>query len=477
MKAYIKKIVIVLLIFIFSFNLFSLEIPSLDEVFTISNVQEEDLTGDGIISIGLLFSGCTPESPVFNAALKNYFLLKDAVSEYKKLNQYELGEKILELMYEKVLSSYDLNTTEIQVMLTSGKYNCVSSSLLYLALATDFGLDARVQETQKHAFVILYLDDGRKIDVETTNPYGFNPGNKKEINQKSSGQKKYVTVPKSYYSNKIEVSKLKAISVIAKNRCKLMGDKLDYKNAIPLAASAYLFVQKENEKNLVREDFDKLCMNFALDGLKAGQSNQVLDFFEEVYDVYGKTKMLDSRYSDVTYNTVVDYCNKEQYDEALQFATNRFSNVDSKTQFEINQMIFQGKTIKYLAGLDWEKRIEEIKKVKMENSPYTDQNFFNMLGKMEEQSWLQIIYEYEKKEDYLKAAELCDRALQSINSSTINNRKKNCLKNHGILVHNQIVPLINQKKYDEALRILEQALKQNPNDSLLKSDYAKIKTK
>lgn len=364
MKAYIKKIVIVLLIFIFSFNLFSLEIPSLDEVFTISNVQEEDLTGDGIISIGLLFSGCTPESPVFNAALKNYFLLKDAVSEYKKLNQYELGEKILELMYEKVLSSYDLNTTEIQVMLTSGKYNCVSSSLLYLALATDFGLDARFQETQKHAFVILYLADGRKIDVETTNPYGFDPGNKKEINQKSSGQKKYVTVPKSYYNNKIEVSKLKAISVIAKNRCKLMGDKLDYKNAIPLAASAYLFVQKENEKNLVREDFDKLCMNFALDGLKAGQSNQVLDFFEEVYDVYGKTKMLDSRYSDVTYNTVVDYCNKEQYDEALQFATNRFSNVDSKTQFEINQMIFQGKTIKYLAGLDWEKRIEEIKKVK-----------------------------------------------------------------------------------------------------------------
>ena len=200
--------------------------------------------------------------------MMQYLLLKNEVEKYSDLNQYEFGEKILELMYENVLTKYDLLSTEIQVMLTAGKYNCVSASLLYLALATDCGLDARVQETEKHAFITLYLDDGQKIDVETTNPYGFNPGKKKELPQgNNSVSKKYVTVPKNYYSNRKEASKLKAISIIAKNRCKLMGDKRDYKNAIPLGASAYLFVQNEKEMKSIVDKRKEKERNKRLDAM------------------------------------------------------------------------------------------------------------------------------------------------------------------------------------------------------------------
>lgn len=393
MKIPIKRVFSILFIFLFSINLHALEMPSLEDVFSIKSegnpIQEEDITGSAVISLGLLFSGCTPESPVYNEALGQYLLLKNEVEKYSDLNQYEFGEKILELMYENVLTKYDLLSTEIQVMLTAGKYNCVSASLLYLALATDCGLDARVQETEKHAFITLYLDDGQKIDVETTNPYGFNPGKKKELPQgNNSVSKKYVTVPKNYYSNRKEASKLKAISIIAKNRCKLMGDKRDYKNAIPLGASAYLFVQNEKEKDLVRQDFDKLCGNFAIDCYNEGQSNQALDFFEEIFESYGKTKLLDTRYNDITFNNIVTFCNQGQIEEAREFFVRRAPNLDSKTEAEIKEMIHHGEIVR---------------------------------------------------------------------------------------IHNQAANLVNQKKYEEGLQIISDALIENPNETILKNDYARIK--
>ena len=89
-------------------------------------------------------------------------------------------------MYEKVIVAYKERQTRLNVMFADGSYNCVSSSLLYLALAKACGLDVRGQVTPNHAFCTLYVTDGSgggktKIDVETTNPYGFNPGVRRNV--------------------------------------------------------------------------------------------------------------------------------------------------------------------------------------------------------------------------------------------------------------------------------------------------------
>ena len=75
-------------------------------------------------------------------------------------------------------------------------------------------------------------------------------------------------------------------------------------------------------------------------------------------------------------------------------------------------------------------------------------------------------------------AKLADEALlrQSQNQQ-FKKAKSNSLYNHGVTVHNQVVPLLNNKEYKEALQILENALKDNPSNQMINDDIKKIKSR
>ena len=79
---------------------------------------------------------------------------------------------------------------------------------------------------------------------------------------------------------------------------------------------------------------------------------------------------------------------------------------------------------------------------------------------------------------FLEAAKLADEALlrQSQNQQ-FKKAKSNSLYNHGVTVHNQVVPLLNNKEYKEALQILENALKDNPENQMIREDIKKIKSR
>jgi tetratricopeptide (TPR) repeat protein len=53
------------------------------------------------------------------------------------------------------------------------KYNCISSALLFLVLAREFGFQAKGVILPTHAFAQLTLPDGKIIEVETTSPSGY----------------------------------------------------------------------------------------------------------------------------------------------------------------------------------------------------------------------------------------------------------------------------------------------------------------
>lgn len=395
--------------------------------------EEENLSGADILLFSILFEGEDLSAEDFEVFQEYYNDLFGKVRKGRTENELENAELIMKVMYDNVLSNYSRRQTKLSVMFKTGNYNCVSSSLLFLALAKDCGLDARIQETSVHAFVTVYTKDGQKFDVETTNPAGVNPGEKKMISQNSSGSKKYTIVPKTYYSNRVEISDRKAVTLPAKNICAELSDKNEFEKGIPLAASVYEFVTKE--KAAVRKDYDAICANFAAYANQNRQYEAALKLLRAVMGHYGKSDLLVRNYNDIAYNAVAESCNINDFKNARNLLVSYNYYLTEKTTQEIIDMIFESE------------KLEEIQDLMHQNK-------------------------------FLEAAKLADEALlrQSQNQQ-FKKAKSNSLYNHGVIVHNQVVPLLNNKEYKEALQILENALKDNPSNQMINDDIKKIKSR
>lgn len=395
--------------------------------------EEENLSGSDILLFSILFEGEDLSGEEFEVFQEYYNDLLGKVRKGRTENELENAELIMKVMYDNVLSNYSRRQTKLSVMFKTGNYNCVSSSLLFLALAKDCGLDARIQETSVHAFITVYTKDGQKFDVETTNPAGVNPGEKKMISQNSSGSKKYTIVPKTYYSNRVEISDRKAVTLPAKNICAELSDRNEFEKGIPLAASVYEFVTKE--KAAVRKDYDAICANFAAYANQNRQYEAALKLLRAVMGHYGKSDLLVRNYNDIAYNAVAESCNINDFKNARNLLVSYNYYLTEKTTQEIIDMIFESE------------KLEEIQDLMHQNK-------------------------------FLEAAKLADEALlrQSQNQQ-FKKAKSNSLYNHGVTVHNQVVPLLNNKEYKEALQILENALKDNPENQMIREDIKKIKSR
>lgn len=395
--------------------------------------EGENLSGSDILLFSILFEGEDLSGEEFEVFQEYYNDLLGKVRKGRTENELENAELIMKVMYDNVLSNYSRRQTKLSVMFKTGNYNCVSSSLLFLALAKDCGLDARIQETSVHAFITVYTKDGQKFDVETTNPAGVNPGEKKMISQNSSGSKKYTIVPKTYYSNRVEISDRKAVTLPAKNICAELSDKNEFEKGIPLAASVYEFVTKE--KAAVRKDYDAICANFAAYANQNRQYEAALKLLRAVMGHYGKSDLLVRNYNDIAYNAVAESCNINDFKNARNLLVSYNYYLTEKTTQEIIDMIFESEML------------EEIQDLMHQNK-------------------------------FLEAAKLADEALlrQSQNQQ-FKKAKSNSLYNHGVIVHNQVVPLLNNKEYKEALQILENALKDNPSNQMINDDIKKIKSR
>ena len=409
------------------------ETASLRITYDAKTFEEENLSGADILLFSILFEGEDLSGEEFEVFQEYYNDLLGKVRKGRTENELENAELIMKVMYDNVLSNYSRRQTKLSVMFKTGNYNCVSSSLLFLALAKDCGLDARIQETSVHAFITVYTKDGQKFDVETTNPAGVNPGEKKMISQNSSGSKKYTIVPKTYYSNRVEISDRKAVTLPAKNICAELSDRNEFEKGIPLAASVYEFVTKE--KAAVRKDYDAICANFAAYANQNRQYEAALKLLRAVMDYYGKSDLLVRNYNDIAYNAVAESCNINDFKNARNLLVSYNYYLTEKTTQEISDMIFESEML------------EEIQDLMHQNK-------------------------------FLEAAKLADEALlrQSQNQQ-FKKAKSNSLYNHGVTVHNQVVPLLNNKEYKEALQILENALKDNPSNQMINDDIKKIKSR
>src|SRR5262245_5607661 len=87
----------------------------------------------------------------------------------------EKGERLLKFLHAGPMKGgYESKQTDPHTLLDTGKFNCVSSAVLYNVIGRELGLDLVAVEVPGHVFSMLRAGD-RHIDVETTNAKGFNP--------------------------------------------------------------------------------------------------------------------------------------------------------------------------------------------------------------------------------------------------------------------------------------------------------------
>jgi tetratricopeptide (TPR) repeat protein len=139
-------------------------------------------------------------------------------------------------MHRRFLKTYSLQQTRLDTLLTGGRYNCVSSAVLYLVLGTAAGLEIRGVMTKDHAFAALRAGD-EWIDVETTNPYGFDPGNRKDFHDQFGKVTGFAYVPAKNYRDRVFISPLELISLIFSNRIAELERRNRFAEAVPLAIS------------------------------------------------------------------------------------------------------------------------------------------------------------------------------------------------------------------------------------------------
>jgi tetratricopeptide (TPR) repeat protein len=153
-----------------------------------------------------------------------------------------LGEYILTFMHKKFLKSYSLLQTRVDTLLLNGRYNCVSSAVLYLILAQAAGLETQGVMTRDHAFVAVKAKE-EWIDVETTNPYGFDPGNRKDFHDQFGRITGFAYVPAKNYRDRTFISSLELVSLILSNRIAALEKAGRFAEAVPLAVNRYALLE------------------------------------------------------------------------------------------------------------------------------------------------------------------------------------------------------------------------------------------
>jgi hypothetical protein len=237
------------------------------------------------------------------------------------------GDYILSYMHRKFLRSYSALQTRLDTLLTGGRYNCVSSAVLYLILAQSQGLTVRGVAARDHAFASV-LGEGGAWDVETTNPYGFDPGNRREFHDQFGKLTGFAYVPARNYRDRTDISPLELVSLILHNRIAEAENRNRYAEAVPLALNRAVLLAEREDPAVSRffadpqQDLNERILNYGASLLNGGREEEGLAWAVYAAPLYtgAETDARWQEYIDILIsNRVAKLCRSRQFDQARGF--------------------------------------------------------------------------------------------------------------------------------------------------------------
>jgi tetratricopeptide (TPR) repeat protein len=298
----------------------------------------EPLPLDDLVDGALVFSG------VSDAALPLYRQrLKDVVARFQQQasgnpSPSALAERALAFLHEGILRRYDVREARVDVLLDEGTFNCVSSSVLYLLLARSVGLTVGGVRTTDHAFCTVKVGPST-VDVETTNPYGYDPGSRTEFTDSFGRVTGFAYVPPSNYRERTPVGERGLLSLILYDRVSYATQRGDHAAALEPAVTGWML----SGDALSRTTLSTALSNRAVWLGQAGQFAEAVAFLNEAEHSFGADATLAQCRRELLHNQAVALVEAGDLDaaEALLAEGPQARLFEAKDLFDLRVWIVQ----------------------------------------------------------------------------------------------------------------------------------------
>ncbi len=376
--------------------------------------MREPLPVETIVDAALEFSGASDASA---AAAKDKLVgllrkFRDEVADVTE--QAALAEKALVFLHKNLLTTYSVLQTRVDTALDTGVFNCVSSAVLYMIVARSVGLSVSGVRTTDHAFCTV-LVNGQQVDVETTNPDGFNPGAKKEFTDSFGKITGFRYVPPGNYGDRRTIGEKELLSLILYNRVSEYGDSRFFQDALQPAVSAYALIGSEEMRGVMGIAFSNYVTSL---GVRQDYS-QAVQFMDAVKASFGGIVDLDQPRRDMYHNWVV-------------------SLIDANAILDADALLSQPGTRAALDEADWT-------------------NLSVVVVQQRAQSEVEI-------GGFLAAAGIVTEAMARLG------RVQPLLQTYEAYMHNAFAQLFNARKIANAKTVIDQGIAAYPDSRLFQQD-------
>jgi tetratricopeptide (TPR) repeat protein len=389
-------------------------------------------------------------------------------------NLRERGEFVLSFMFEKFLKTYVENQTRLDEIFVSGRYNCVSSAVLYTILATAVGLDVRGVMTRDHAFASVSVG-GETIDVETTNPFGFDPGSRREFHNQFGQVTGFAYVPSRNYRDRVFISQLELLSLILSNRIADLESRGRYEGAIPLAIDRAILLSQRQDRvssplfSDPQKDLMDRIFNYGASLLKKGMEKEALEWVE----MAGRQFPEDARWQDFLFaalnNQFVKLVKARRLTEARENLNRYASRLEAGNYKRLDAQLVDAELVELSNHIT---RPGDAAAALTAISAAEDRALLPPARITEIRNFV-ILTEGErlKNEDAAAAIAFIEAGIARYGR---NNRLDEALRvfrsNRAAVLHNAFAELFNQGDYLEARRVVRAALEELPGNRQLMAD-------
>ena len=273
-------------------------------------------------------------------------------------NNKDRAEFVLNYMHKNILRTYSLYQTRIDTLLSNGRYNCVSSSVLYSILCESLGIKTFGVVTRDHAFVIIPAEE-TEIDVETTTAYGFDPGNRREFHDQFGKVTGFTYVPAGNYSDRETISPLLLISLILNNRIAEMERQRRWADAVPigidraalLLGNSLAVINNDLSRKSIftdpRKDLIDRLLNYAASLLRSNREEDCLNWAIAASSLYPDEERWQESIMAAVNNRITRFLRERKLNDAGIFLENNRLHLTQANYMQLNNLIQNNKAIDY----------------------------------------------------------------------------------------------------------------------------------
>lgn len=268
-----------------------------------------------LIQAALIAGGVQDAARLAEATSRFNALAAKAAASIEKGAPGEMSaRKLFDFMHREILvNGYELECTDLAATLEHGKFNCVSSTVLFNCLSARFGLDAVGIELPGHAMSRLHLE-GKNVDVETTCPAWFalqhDPKRRAALIAKTIG----VDLQAPGVRPGREVSSVELVAMIYYNRG---VDLLTAQRFAEAAAANAKALRLDPSSETARGNLLATLNNWAITVGSGQEYKRAIDLLEQGISLDPHYETFAANYVHLYYQWSEALCTQQHYPEAL----------------------------------------------------------------------------------------------------------------------------------------------------------------